>query len=307
MKGVIDMKILITGGTTFVSKFTAEYFASEYNEVTVLNRGSREQVSGVSLINCDRTALGDVLRGKHFDLIIDIAAYTEEHVKTLVESGVLFDDYIFISSSAVYPETNPQPFTEEQTCGFNSVWGDYGMNKLKAEEYLCANVPNAYILRPPYFYGIYDNLYREAFAFDCALKDRPFYLPRNGEMKLQFFNVSDLCRFIEILLEKRPEQRIFNVGNKDSVTVREWAELCYRAAGKSAEFVSVSKEVPQRDYFCFYDYEYALDVSKQSELMPETVPLEEGLKEEFEWYKDNLESVYYRKPYMEFIDNNLAK
>ncbi len=26
-----------------------------------------------------------------------------------------------------------------------------------------------------------------------------------------------------------------------------------------------------------------------------------------EWYRNNLDSIYNRKPYMEFIDNNLAK
>ena len=101
------MKILITGGTTFVSKYAAEYFVSQDNDVTVINRGSRPQVDGVTHINCDRTALGERLNGKHFDLILDITAYTEEHIKTLLESGVIFDDYIFISSSAVYPEINP--------------------------------------------------------------------------------------------------------------------------------------------------------------------------------------------------------
>ena len=69
--------------------------------------------------------------------------------------------------------------------------------------------------------------------------------------------------------------------------------------------ISVDKDVPQRDYFCFYDYEYVLDVSKQQELMPNTVPLEQGLREEYEWYKDNTDSVYYRKPYIEFIEENL--
>ena len=301
------MKILITGGTTFVSKYAAEYFVSKDNDVTVINRGSRPQVNGVAHISCDRTALGDRLNGNHFDLILDITAYTEEHIKTLLDSGVTFNDYIFISSSAVYPETNSQPFTEEQSCGYNSVWGDYGMNKLKAEQYLQANVPNAYILRPPYFYGVYENLYREAFLFDCALQDRPFYIPQNGDMKLQFFNVSDLCRFFEILIDKHPENHVFNVGNKDIVTVKEWVELCYKAACKTPEFVSVDKEIPQRDYFCFYDYEYVLDVSKQNELMLDTVPLEQGLKKEFEWYKNNLDSIYNRKPYMEYIDNNLVR
>ena len=154
---------------------------------------------------------------------------------------------------------------------------------------------------------IYENLYREAFPFDCALQDRPFYIPQNGDMKLQFFNVSDLCRFVEILIDKHPENHVFNVGNKDIVTVKEWVELCYKAACKTPEFVSVDKEIPQRDYFCFYDYEYILDVSKQNELMPDTIPLEQGLKEEFEWYKNNPDSVYNRKPYMEYIDNNLVR
>lgn len=300
------MKILITGGTTFVSKYTAEYFSEKNNEVYVINRNSREQVEGVHLIECDRLNLGEVLKGRHFDLIIDVTAYNEEHIKSLLDSGVESDDYIFISSSAVYPETNSQPFTEEQTCGKNSVWGDYGVNKMKAEQYLLEHFPDAYILRPPYFYGIYENLYREAFPFDCAEKDRKFYIPQNGDMKLQFFNVVDLCRFIEIIIEKHPKNHIFNVGNPDTVTVREWVELCYKAVGKVPEFVSTDKSIPQRDYFCFYDYEYVLDVSRQNELMPSTVPLEKGLEDEYEWYRNNRNSIYNRKSYMEFIYNNFG-
>ena len=300
------MKILITGGTSFVSKFAAEYFVQKGHDVTVLNRGSRPQISGVTLINCDRTQLGNLLAGKHFDAILDITAYTQEHVRTLVESGVRFEDYIFISSSAVYSETNAQPFAEPQECGRNAVWGDYGTNKLAAEKYLSENVPGAYMLRPPYFYGIYENLYREGFVFDCAMQDRAFCLPGDGSMKLQFFHVRDLCRFMEILLEKHPAQKIFNVGNPETVTVKEWVELCYQAARKTPEFVSVDRSVFQRSYFCFHDYEYVLDVSRQSALMPDTLPLEQGLKEEFEWYKDNPDSVYRRNPYMEFIDSHLC-
>ena len=67
------MKILITGGTTFVSKYAAEYFVSKDNDVTVINRGSRPQVNGVAHISCDRTALGDSLNGKHFDLMKSIS------------------------------------------------------------------------------------------------------------------------------------------------------------------------------------------------------------------------------------------
>lgn len=301
------MKILITGGTTFVSRYTAEFFVKRGDEVYVLNRGSREQVKGVCPIIADRGDLGGALRGMRFDAVLDIVAYTADDIRHLLDAGIAFDDYVFVSSSAVYPETNPQPFSEEMPCGRNSVWGDYGVNKLEAERVLRERVPNAYILRPPYFYGMYENLYREAFPFDCAMMDRPFYLPSNGEMKLQFFHVRDLCRFIGILLTTHPEEHIINVGNRETVTVKEWVALCYRAAGKTPELIGVDPSVPQRDYFCFYDYEYVLDVSKQTALMPETMSLEEGLQEEYLWYKDHPESIYNRKPYTEYIDSYLKK
>ena len=48
------MNILITGGTAFVSRYTAEYFVNRGEAVTVLNRGSREQVDGVKHICRDR-------------------------------------------------------------------------------------------------------------------------------------------------------------------------------------------------------------------------------------------------------------
>ena len=297
--------ILITGGTTFVSKFAAAYFLKQGGRVFVINRGSRPQVDGVTLLKFDRLRLGDTLKGFHFDAVLDVCAYTEEHVTSLLDALGAFDDYILISSSAVYPETNPQPFSEEQTCGKNAVWGGYGENKLAAENALKSRVENAYILRPPYLYGVYENLYREAFVFDCAMADRPFYLPSDGSMTLQFFNVKDLCALMDVILRTHPQEHLLNVGNAEAVSVKEWVTLCYRAAGKTPSFISVDPKIPQRNYFPFHNYEYLLDVKKQQEIFPRIIPLFEGLKEEFLWYRDNPDSVYVRKPFQSFIDEHL--
>lgn len=59
-------KLLITGGTTFVSKYAAAYFTERNYEVCVLNRNTRPQVEGVRLIEGDRHCLGDTLKGSHF-------------------------------------------------------------------------------------------------------------------------------------------------------------------------------------------------------------------------------------------------
>ena len=121
-------------------------------------------------------------------------------------------------------------------------------------------------------------------------------------MKLQFFHIQDLCRFIDTILENRPEQHIFNVGNKEAISVKQWVGLCYEVTGKEVDFVNVYEDIEQRNYFSFYNYEYYLDVSKQYELMPEVKPMKEGLQEAFEWYIQNEDKVS-KKSFIEYIDS----
>ncbi len=297
-------KILVTGGTVFVSRYIAEYYVAKGYDVYVLNRNSKEQSKGVTLIEADRHNLGQILREYQFDTIID-TAYTSDDVELLLDALGSYKDYILISSSAVYPEYTPQPFKEDTKLGVNKYWGKYGTDKIEAESILLKRNPNAYILRPPYLYGQMNNVYREAFVFECALADRKFYLPKDGDMNLQFFHIHDLCRFIDVLLENKPHQHIFNVGNKEVISIREWVELCYHVVGKEVKFQNVYDDIEQRNYFSFYNYEYYLDVSAQYELMKDVKSLGQGLTEAFDWYINNKDKVN-KKPFIEYIDNTLS-
>ncbi|WP_321826036.1 NAD-dependent epimerase/dehydratase family protein [Clostridium butyricum] len=296
-------RILVTGGTVFVSKYVAKYFQSNNYEVYVLNRGSKQQIENINLICANRNNLKDCLKDFYFDSIIDVCGYNQQDIKNILDAVGGFKDYIFISSSAVYPETNMQPFSENQSIGVNKIWGKYGTDKIEAEEYLISKVPNAYILRPPYLYGPMQNVYREPFVFECALKNRKFYIPNDGKMKLQFFHVDDLCKVIEKILEKHPTNHIYNVGNTESIDINTFIELCYKVVGTPLEKVYVTKHNNQRDYFSFYDYEYSLDVTKQSELLMEEKDLFEGLKESYKWFKNNYNEVE-KKDYIKYIEEN---
>lgn len=297
-------KILVTGGTTFVSRYVAKYFVKCGYEVYVLNRNTKPQVEGVRLIEGDRKNLGSILKDFHFDVVADITAYTQSDILNLLDGLGAFEQYIMISSSAVYPEYEAQPFNENAKLAENKFWGAYGTNKIEAEKALLQKVPNAYILRPPYLYGPMNNVYREAFVFDCAIGDRKFYLPKDGKMKMQFFHVADLCKLMNIIIDTKPDTHIMNVGNPTSVTIKEWVSMCYKVAGKIPEYINVYKDIDQRNYFSFYDYEYELDVSKQNKLLPQVKELEEGLKECYEWYIKNQNEVR-KKPLTDFIDGNL--
>ena len=296
-------RILVTGGKVFVSKYVAKYFQSNNYEVYVLNRGSKQQIENINLICANRNNLKDCLKDFYFDSIIDVCGYNQQDIKNILDAVGGFKDYIFISSSAVYPETNMQPFSENQSIGVNKIWGKYGTDKIEAEEYLISKVPNAYILRPPYLYGPMQNVYREPFVFECALKNRKFYIPNDGKMKLQFFHVDDLCKVIEKILEKHPTNHIYNVGNTESIDINTFIELCYKVVGTPLEKVYVTKHNNQRDYFSFYDYEYSLDVTKQSELLMEEKDLFEGLKESYKWFKNNYNEVE-KKDYIKYIEEN---
>lgn len=161
----------------------------------------------------------------------------------------------------------------------------------------------AYIFRPPYLYGPMNNVYREAFVFDCAENNRKFYLPEDGKMQLQFFYIEDLCKCIKSVLSKHPKQHIFNVGNKDTISIRDWVSMCYKVVGKEPEFIEIYSEKDYRKFFSFYNYEYKLDTMEQNELIREITSMEHGLKEAYLWYKNNKETVN-RKEYMKFIDEN---
>lgn len=298
------MKILVTGGTVFVSRYTAEYFVQKGHEVYVLNRNSRPQSKGVHLIEADRRQLGDKLKNIPFDLVVDVTSYNKDDVRDLLNALGDFGEYIMISSSAVYPETLPQPFKEDMKTGYNIHWEAYGTNKIDAEEYLLENLPKAYIIRPPYLYGKMNNLYREAFVFECAEKDMPFYMPKDGSLKLQFFDVEDLCRLIEAIVEKKPDYHVINSGNVQAIDAAEWVKLCYGVLGKTPDIRYVSAEYEQRQYFPFRDYEYYLDVTRQTELLTDLKPLETGLKESYEWFKNNRELIV-RKDYFRYIKGHL--
>ena len=299
------MNILVTGGTVFASRFTAEYFAAKGHTVYVLNRGSRKQSPGIIHISADRHSLGDTLKPYQFDAVLDVTAYNRQDVQRLTEALGSFGQYVFISSSAVYPETLPQPFREDQPCGENKIWGAYGTDKLAAEAYLTETVPDAYIIRPPYLYGPMNNLYREAFVFECAEHGRPFYIPKDGRMPLQFFHIRDLCRLTEMLLIEQPAEHIYNAGNPETVDICEWVRLCYAVLGKEPEFRFTDGSVPQRSYFPFYDYAYQLDVTRQRTLLPETEALSDGLRESYEWFRTHRDEIR-RKPLLDYIDRHFA-
>ena len=88
-------------------------------------------------------------------------------------------------------------------------------------------------------------------------------------------------------MEVKPKQHIFNVGNPECISVKNWADACYQVAQREFKGRNIYTDIDQRCYFPFYRYEYCLDVSRQADLMDNTTALESGLQESYDWYLEN--------------------
>lgn len=206
------MEILIMGGTQFVSSSLAKHMIENDNEVDVFTRGKRSiNYDGVrNHIKGDRKSVDDLkdrLEGKKYDVVFDISAYTREDVEllTLVLDKTKLKNYIFCSSGSVY-EATEAVIKEDFSRGFNHNWGEYGLNKKKAEDYLFSLYEKEKfpitIFRPTYIYGEGNNLYRETYLFDRISEESIVPIPA-GNSKNQFVHIKDLVKTFESVIDSK--------------------------------------------------------------------------------------------------------
>lgn len=309
-------KILVMGGSYFIGKAIVNLLCNQY-DVYVLNRGTHPLPNEKAhQITCDRfnkKKMREILSQYYFDVVIDVSGVHKKEVEILVSSlnTENIKSFVFISSSSVYDiESLTVPFKETNKLSANSYWGDYGTGKIESESYLTSVFENSkinlYILRPPYVYGADNYAQRESFIFNRMYNNLPVIVP-NTDYKLQFISAEDLAKTVLFFINSTLKGiNVFNVGNKESVTIKQWVYSCEQAMGKAAEIIEYnykSDNVLIRDFFPFHDYDNVLDVSKIKSFYPYEEPFINGLKKAYKWYLDNKKNILFK----ENVEHNLLK
>ena len=108
------MKLLILGGTRFVGRHMAEAALAAGHEVTLFNRNRQGTDLGVETLVGDRLHDVSALKGRTWDAVIDVSAYTPAAARRSAEAlqGAV-PHYTFISTVSVY-EGFAQPGLDEQ-------------------------------------------------------------------------------------------------------------------------------------------------------------------------------------------------
>lgn len=300
----MSTKVLIMGGTEFVSSAFSRYLIAKGYRVDIFTRGKREvDYEGVNrhLIG-DRSNIDDLcqLKEEEYDYVYDINAYTEEDVKLTIEciSRKKLKRYLFCSSGGVYLPSETV-LDEKAPRGHNLNWGTYGLNKVKAENYLFklhaeSSFPIT-IFRPPYIYGPGNNLYRESYLFDRLTKGLALPIPHGNRTKAQFLYIDDLVKVVEAAaLNEKANGEAYNIVYPEDISWKELVLLAAEAVGSEAKIKMINPSLLEklglkdRDFFPFRDTTalFSIDKLKIHSLPLPQIALKEGLKLSYAWYME---------------------
>lgn len=290
-------KVLVLGGSVFIGKAITNKFIENGDKVYVLNRGNHPCPEGATQLIADRNnreQFNEVIGKEEFDIVVDGSAYLPEQTRiaaTKLNSNKL-QHYIHLSTATVYEEGQPQPYKEDESkIGPAKSWGKYSTNKVACEEVLIAEyeqnqLPITFV-RPFYVYGPRNNLDRESYVFTRLIKGFPIVVPGNGECKMQFGHIDDLCdAMLAISNTDKSIGEAYNVAGEEVVTFAEWVKTCGRVLQLAPKMKLVeSSEIGHkaREWFPFRDIDMYGDVSKITRQL--------GIKPRYNLYEGLRETV----------------
>lgn len=259
------MKILVIGGTGFISTRLVQKLLAAGHKVTIFNRGKSRsrlpQHDRLTVLHGDRSdaaALQSTLTDGHFDAAYDMVAYLPEESELVarVFRGKV-GRFIHCSTVSVYMVSAEVqcPVDEEQDAAplmpffeRNPFGMTYGINKRKCEQVLReAHDENEFpvsMLRPTYVCGPHDPMLRDFFWIERILDGKPVPVSGSGDYAFQHVYVDDVAQAFADLLDY-PESvgRAYNVASEEIFSLNDYLAVLSRLLGRSPDLVHIPQEI----------------------------------------------------------------
>lgn len=209
------MRILVLGGTVFLSRAVAATALARGHDVTCAARGVSGTVpDGAVLVPWDRSeAVPAELTGVSFDAVVDVSR-VPSHVRSAVAA---FPDahWTFVSTINVYADTSVPDGTPATVPLLDPIETDedpasgpevYGAMKVACENLVRSGAASALVVRPGLIVGPGDPSGRFAYwpaRFAQAAQDRlPVLVPEPVDAPVQLVDVRDLAEWIVAAAEQ---------------------------------------------------------------------------------------------------------
>lgn len=313
------MDILVTGVSGFIGSHLAERLVKEGHSVTGVDsfldyyprkvkenniKGLRGK-PGFEFIEADITALDlNRLVGK-VDAVFHQAAIAgvrsswggrfDEYVRNnILGTQMLLEackdrrlkKFIYASSSSVYGDAEQLPVAELSST--NPI-SPYGVSKLAGEHLACLyykgyGVP-AVSLR---YFTVYGARQRPDMAFHkfirAVIREEEIEIYGRGEQTRDFTFISDAVEANLQALKNGIDGEVYNIGGGSRVSLIECVRIIEKIAGKKADLRFTE---PQRGD-AKHTYADVSKAKKDFHYSPQ-VGVEEGIREHYNWLKENLE------------------
>jgi nucleoside-diphosphate-sugar epimerase len=293
-------RILILGGSGFVSGTLARMAVDRGHEVTVVTRGRRAVPSGASVVTVDRNDRAAFRRClstlPEWDLVVDTIGYTPDDTR---QDVTVFSRrtkrLVFISTDFVYdPNSREIPRTEHGTSYAND---GYGGLKRQAEIVLQQTPVELLpwtILRPSHIYGpgslpgCLPMHGRDPQLIGHILDSLPLRLVEGGRFLQHPVFAPDLAETILSAAENTGSVgRILNIAGPDVVESHTYFRAIGNLLGRkiSVEAVPLGDflaEHPEKAPFCC-DRVYDLTELRESGLRLPATSLESGLRQQLDF------------------------
>lgn len=294
------------GGTAFVSKCFAMHAIEKGYTVDIFTRGRlKVDYLGINehLIG-DRKNTDDLKRlvTKSYDYVVDFSAYFEEDIAKLSEvlDRTNLKRYVFCSTCSVYMAPKEgKVLNEEYPRGMDEYFGgEYGYNKMKAEDYLINSGVPYTIFRPTYIYGEYNYVFRDAYLFDSIERGKVNVL--EDKCEVQFVYVRDLAKTFESCFHIEASiNQAYNLANPKPINWSTWLDAGFYATGKTADVCVYTDEMLDEAGVRIFpfgnaDIKFSIQKLKDHGLYVPDTEFKEGLKSAYEWYKTVDSSVITR-------------
>jgi nucleoside-diphosphate-sugar epimerase len=204
------MRILVLGGTMFLSRAVAADAVARGHDVTCAARGESGTVpDGAHLVHLDRTAPDWTALEGEWDAVVDVArtpSWVAEALDHLADAH-----WTFVSTISVYadhstrggtPETLPllPPITEDVEQDSAEA---YGSSKVACEQDVLARAREAFIVRPGLIIGPGDPSGRFTYWPERLAEGGEVLAPESPDRDTQAIDVRDLAAWIVTGAENR--------------------------------------------------------------------------------------------------------
>ena len=215
-------KILITGSQGFIGKILVNEFKNSNKLILIdkkKNFSNQNNFHRINLLNQEN--LEEIFKKNKISTIIHLASEIFDDDKNVYNFNVTssrnlilmgekykIKNFIFTSTFSIYEKNYIKPILENET---PSAKNSYGKSKYKIETILKkSKLKNYTILRVPIVVGK-SRSHRMGILFEMIRNNFPLFLIGDGNNKIQFIQVDDLCLIIKKCLSLK-RSNTFNVG-----------------------------------------------------------------------------------------------